>query len=118
VRPLAPPRPVHVPGKRALPSPQNASLSNRRLVPRRNPLVKARPTRHLGGMATREDILILGLTAGVLGSLTGGLMLGLGLGLVSQGAHIGWLLVLPAGPVAGLLGYVLARRLVKQQPPM
>lgn len=65
-------------------------------------------------MASREDILILGLTAGVVGSLTGGLMLGVGLGMVSQGVHAGWLLVLPAGPVAGLLGYALARRLVKQ----
>lgn len=69
-------------------------------------------------MASREDILILGLTAGVVGSLTGGLMLGLGLGMVGQGVHAGWLLVLPAGPVAGLLGYALARRLVKQKPQL
>ena len=32
-------------------------------------------------MVTREEILVLGLTAGVLGSLVGGLMLGVGLGL-------------------------------------
>ncbi len=69
-------------------------------------------------MATREEILILGLTAGVVGSLTGGLMLGLGLGMVSQNVHAGWLLVLPAGPIAGLLGYALARRLVKQNRQM
>ncbi|MBR0657502.1 hypothetical protein [Plastoroseomonas arctica] len=69
-------------------------------------------------MASREDILILGLTAGVVGSLTGGLMLGIGLGLVSQSVHVGWLLVLPAGPVAGLLGYALARRLVKREAQM
>ena len=33
---------------------------------------------------------------------------------------LGWLLVLPAAPVAGLLGYVLARKLAKQvdQPPL
>jgi hypothetical protein len=37
-----------------------------------------------------------------------------GLGLVVQGAHIGWLLVLPGAPVGGLLGYVLARRLTRQ----
>ena len=62
---------------------------------------------------TREEILVLGLTAGVVGSLVGGLMLGVGLGLAVKGAHIGWLLVLPAAPVAGLLGYVLARKLAK-----
>jgi hypothetical protein len=65
-------------------------------------------------MATREKILILGLTAGVTGSLVGGMMLGIGLGLVVQGAHIGWLLLLPGAPVSGLLGYLLARRLVKK----
>jgi hypothetical protein len=65
-------------------------------------------------MATREEILILGLTAGVTGSLVGGMMLGIGLGLVVQGAHIGWLLLLPGAPVSGLLGYLLARRLVKK----
>jgi hypothetical protein len=65
-------------------------------------------------MVTREDILILGLTAGVVGSLVGGMMLGVGMGLVIGGQHLGWLLVLPAAPVAGLLGYLLARRLAKQ----
>jgi hypothetical protein len=65
-------------------------------------------------MVTREDILVLGLTAGVVGSLVGGLMLGVGLGLAVQGAHAGWLLVLPAAPVSGGLGYLLARRLAKQ----
>ena len=67
-------------------------------------------------MPTREEILVLGLTAGVLGSLVGGLMLGVGLGLAVNGAHVGWLLVLPAAPVSGLLGYVLARRLARQLP--
>jgi hypothetical protein len=68
-------------------------------------------------MVTREDILVLGLTAGTVGSLVGGLMLGVGLGLAVQGAHIGWLLVVPAAPVAGLLGYVLARKLARKLPP-
>ncbi|MBC7430861.1 MAG: hypothetical protein H7345_02220 [Rubritepida sp.] len=67
-------------------------------------------------MPTREEILVLGLTAGVLGSLVGGLMLGVGLGLAVNGAHVGWLLVLPAAPVSGLLGYILARRLARQLP--
>jgi len=65
-------------------------------------------------MVTREEILVLGLTAGVIGCLVGGLMLGVGLGLAVNGAHVGWLLVLPAGPVAGLIGYLLGRRLAKQ----
>lgn len=65
-------------------------------------------------MATREDILVLGLTAGVTGSLVGGLMLGLGFIAIAQGVHMGWLLVLPAGPIGGGLGYLLARRLAKK----
>ncbi len=67
-------------------------------------------------MVTREDILVLGLNAGVVGSLVGGLMLGIGLGLVVQGVHLGWLLLLPAAPVAGGLGYVLARKLARKIP--
>jgi hypothetical protein len=63
---------------------------------------------------SREEILVLGLTAGTVGSLVGGLMLGIGLGLVVNGAHAGWVLVLPAAPVAGMLGYWLARRLAKK----
>jgi hypothetical protein len=65
-------------------------------------------------MVKREDVLVLGLTAGVLGSLVGGMMLGLGLGLVIEGVHLGWLLLLPAAPVSGVTGYLLARRLAKQ----
>ncbi len=65
-------------------------------------------------MVTREEILVLGLTAGVLGSLVGGMMLGIGMGLVIGGQHLGWLLLLPAAPVSGLLGYVLARKLARK----
>lgn len=67
-------------------------------------------------MVSRSEILVLGLTAGVAGSLVGGLMLGIGLGLVVNGVHAGWVLVLPAAPVAGLLGYALARRLARRLP--
>lgn len=67
-------------------------------------------------MISREDILVLGLTAGVVGSLVGGLMLGIGLGLVTQQVHVGWLLVLPAAPVAGGLGWLLARKLARKLP--
>jgi len=77
-------------------------------------LVKPGAAPLLACMVTREEILVLGLTAGVTGSLVGGLMLGIGMGLVVQGAHIGWLLVLPGAPVGGGLGYILARRLVKK----
>lgn len=67
-------------------------------------------------MVTRSDILVLGLTAGVIGSVTGGMMLGIGMGLVIQGAHIGWLLILPGAPLGGGIGYLLARRLARQLP--
>jgi len=65
---------------------------------------------------TREEILILGLTAGVVGSLVGGLLLGVGLGLVVQGAHLGWLLIAPAAPLSGIFGYLLAKRLARRLP--
>ncbi|MBR0671907.1 hypothetical protein [Neoroseomonas soli] len=62
-------------------------------------------------MVTREEILVLGLTAGVVGSLVGGLLLYAGLALVLNGSHAGWALALPAAPAGGGLGYLLARRL-------
>ena len=67
-------------------------------------------------MVTRADILVLGLTAGVVGCLVGGLMLGVGLGLVVNQVHAGWVLVLPSAPVAGMLGYLFARKLARQLP--
>lgn len=67
-------------------------------------------------MIQRSDIVMLGLSAGVTGSLVGGLMLGLGMALVIAGANIGWLLLLPAAPAGGLAGWVLARRLVREMP--
>jgi hypothetical protein len=68
-------------------------------------------------MVTREDILLLGLFAGTIGCLVGGLLLGVGLGLVVQGAHIGWIMVIPAAPLAGIIGYALARKLARRLPP-
>jgi hypothetical protein len=68
-------------------------------------------------MVTRAELLVLGLTVGVTGSLVGGLMLGIGLGLVVQNVHAGWVLVLPAAPVSGLLGYWQASRLAKRSIP-
>ena len=63
---------------------------------------------------SREEILVLGLTAGVVGSLVGGLMLYAGLALVVAGSHAGWLLALPAAPLGGGLGYLLARKLASR----
>ena len=65
-------------------------------------------------MIKRSEILMLGLSAGVTGSLVGGMMLGLGIALVVAGANIGWLLLLPAAPAGGLAGWVLARRLARE----
>jgi hypothetical protein len=62
-------------------------------------------------MVTRSDILVLGLTAGVVGSLVGGLMLYAGLALVFNGNHGGWILALPAAPAGGGIGLLLARKL-------
>lgn len=65
-------------------------------------------------MVSRGEILILGITAGVSGGLIGGLLLGIGMDLVVNGQPLGWLLLLPAGPVSGIVGWLLARRLARQ----
>ncbi len=57
---------------------------------------------------------MLGISASVIGSLVGGLLLGIGLGLVVAGANIGWLLLVPAAPVSGAVGWFLANRLARQ----
>ena len=67
-------------------------------------------------MISRSDILMLGISSGVTGGLIGGLMLGVGMNLIVAGANIGWLLLLPAAPLSGVVGWVLARRLAAQLP--
>ena len=67
-----------------------------------------------GMSVSREEILVLGLTAGVVGSLVGGLTLYAGLALVVAGSPAGWLLALPAAPLGGGLGYLLARKLASR----
>ena len=62
-------------------------------------------------MIQRSEILYLGLAAGVMGSLVGGLLLGIGMNLIVGGAPVGWLLLLPAAPMGGLPGWILAKRL-------
>ncbi len=69
---------------------------------------------YLETMITRSDIIWLGLSSGVAGGLVGGLLLGIGLGLAVQGVNIGWLLIIPAAPLSGLIGWILARKLAKQ----
>jgi hypothetical protein len=67
-------------------------------------------------MITRSDILWLGLSAAVTGALVGGMLLGIGLSLAVQGVNVGWLLLLPAAPLSGGIGWLLARRLARQLP--
>ena len=62
-------------------------------------------------MITRADIIWLGVSAGVIGSMVGGMMLGIGMSLVVNGASIGWLLRSPGAPVSAIPGWLLARRL-------
>lgn len=79
-------------------------------------LAKAPPAPYGPGMVSRSEILVLGLTAGVVGALVGGMMLGIGVGLILEGARIGWLLAIPGAPAGGLIGLLLARRLARQLP--
>jgi len=65
-------------------------------------------------MVKRSDIIWLGVAAGVTGSLVGGMMLGIGMDLIMNGAPVGWLLLLPAAPAAALPGWLLARKLASQ----
>jgi hypothetical protein len=64
-------------------------------------------------MINKNDIIYLGLASGVIGSLVGGMLLGIGMTLIIAGAPIGWLLLLPAAPVGGIPGWVLAKRLAR-----
>jgi hypothetical protein len=68
-------------------------------------------------MVSRGDILMLGIAAGVFGSLTGGVLLFSGMELIVGGANIGWLLLVPAAPVGASIGWIMARRLAAQLPP-
>jgi hypothetical protein len=65
-------------------------------------------------MIERSDILWLGVASGVMGCLVGGMMLGIGMDLIVNGAPVGWLLLLPGAPVSAIPGWFLAKRLVRQ----
>lgn len=79
-------------------------------------LSKAGARGWLRRMIKRSDILYLGLASGVIGSLVGGMLLGVGMSLIIGGAPIGWLLLLPAAPAGGVPGWVLAKRLARNLP--
>jgi hypothetical protein len=68
-------------------------------------------------MVNRGDIVMLGITAGVFGCLIGGVMLYAGMELIASGAHIGFLLLVPAAPVGASVGWLMGRRLAAQLPP-
>ena len=65
-------------------------------------------------MVNRGEILWLGIASGVMGCLVGGMMLGIGMDLIVNGQPLGWVLLLPAAPVAAVPGWLLARKLAKQ----
>ncbi len=65
-------------------------------------------------MIERSDILWLGVASGVMGSLVGGMMLGIGMDLIVNDQPIGWLLMLPGAPAAAIPGWFLARRLAQK----
>ncbi len=65
-------------------------------------------------MITRGELLWLGIASGVSGSLIGGMMLAIGLDLIVNGQHLGWLLLLPGAPASAIPGWLLARRLAQQ----
>jgi len=65
-------------------------------------------------MVSRNDIVWLGVFAGVSGCLLGGMMLGIGMDLIVNGQPLGWLLMLPGAPVSAIPGWVMARRLARQ----
>jgi len=65
-------------------------------------------------MIKRSDIIWLGISSAVSGGLVAGLLLGLGLALAGNGQPIGLLFIVPATPIAGGIGWLLARRLARQ----
>ena len=65
-------------------------------------------------MIARADIIWLGIAAGVMGSLVGGMMLGIGMDLIVNGQPLGWLLLLPGAPVSAVPGWLLGRRLARE----
>ncbi len=66
------------------------------------------------GMIERSEIVWLGVSAGVMGCLVGGMMLGIGMDLIVNGQPLGWLIMLPGAPVSAIPGWLLARKLAQR----
>jgi hypothetical protein len=64
-------------------------------------------------MIRRSDIIWLGISSAVSGALVGGLLLGIGMALAAGGQPLGFLLIIPGAPIAGLIGWLLSRRLAR-----
>jgi predicted lipid-binding transport protein (Tim44 family) len=62
----------------------------------------------------RGDLLLLGISSGVTGGMVGGILLGWGIGMIVQGANIGYLLLTVGAPLSGVVGWIMARRLAKR----
>ena len=67
-------------------------------------------------MIKRSDIMLLGVTSGMSGGLTGGILLGFGIAMVIEGIHLGWLLLFVGAPFSMLGGWIMGRRLARQVP--
>ena len=65
-------------------------------------------------MVNRGEILWLGIASGVVGGMTGGIMLAIGLVMINDGVHIGILWMLLSVPASSLFGWLMSRRLARQ----
>ena len=62
-------------------------------------------------MIEPHDVIALGVSSAVIGSLLGGVMLMVGLSIAQQGLFfVGYALVLGAAVIPALVGYAMARR--------
>ena len=65
-------------------------------------------------MIQRSDIIWLGVASGVMGSLVGGIFLGIGMNLVVNDAPVGWVFLFVGAPLSAGPGWLLARRLAQR----
>ncbi len=86
------------------------------VVGQRRRLVKVAGNADRQRMITRGEILMLGIASGVSGGLIGGMLLGIGMAMVIEGIHMGWLLLFVGAPASAIVGWVMGRRLARQVP--
>ncbi|MDE2006319.1 MAG: hypothetical protein KGI51_07120 [Rhodospirillales bacterium] len=67
-------------------------------------------------MISRTDVMLLGFAAGLGGGLVGGVLLGIGIALILNGAMGGWIALLAGVPLSALPGFGLAWRLAARIP--